>query len=161
MLIQPEYCENIIVGVTYMRKFHWYVTNKTIWILDYQKKYDSLEKYYAQIGHSKKQFIYEVGDFNSFCKDRWGISVLNNDSAKVFFSKIEQNEADTDELKKAFDCADDKSDYFPVLYIDFDKRELFSYFPEPENFQDFVPDGWNGVYKNFDNLIPIDKKYWA
>ncbi len=36
MLLQPEYCTNIIAGVTYKRRFYWFVTDKSLWFLDYE-----------------------------------------------------------------------------------------------------------------------------
>lgn len=160
MLLTPKYCENIIVGVTYKRKFHWYVTDKLLWFLDYNKMYKALQDLYNQMGRSQKRFIYEVGDFNSFCEERWGIAVVNNSTAKDFLDKIGKYEVFSDELKNMFDSASDKSDYFPVLYVNFDKKELYSYFPEPESFEDFVPDDWKGIYQNFDNIILKSERYW-
>lgn len=37
---------------------------------------------------------------------------------------------------------------FPSFFIDFDKKIFFSYFSEPGSYEDFVPDGWIGIYKN-------------
>ena len=37
MVLEPLYAENIIVGVIYNKKFKWYVTDKELWFLDYNK----------------------------------------------------------------------------------------------------------------------------
>ncbi|MBQ6462179.1 MAG: hypothetical protein IJJ59_02505 [Pseudobutyrivibrio sp.] len=50
--------------------------------------------------------------------------------------------------------------YNPSLYIDFDNKQLISYYAEPESFEDFVPDGWTGEYREFENQIPENQKYW-
>ncbi len=36
-MLMPKYAENIIVAVEYKKKCQWYITNKLIWILDYEK----------------------------------------------------------------------------------------------------------------------------
>ena len=50
--------------------------------------------------------------------------------------------------------------YNPSIWIDFDQKEFISYYAEPEAFEDFVPDGWVGVYGCFESKIPDGEKYW-
>lgn len=160
MLLQPEYCTNIIVGVTHKRRFYWFVTDKSLWFLDYEKLYKSLEHSYIEMGRSKKRFIYEVGDFAQFCEERWDISVVNNKSIDKFLDKIKKYMVNSEELGELLKNDPKNQAYYPALYVDFDRKELYSFFPEPENFQDYVPDGWNGVYEKFDALIPVRYRYW-
>lgn len=54
----------------------------------------------------------------------------------------------------------DKLAYNPLILIDFESRVLTSYYPEPESFEDFVPDGWSGKYQDFAADIPQNKRYW-
>ena len=37
---------------------------------------------------------------------------------------------------------------------------LISNYAEPESFEAFVPNGWEGGYKDFSNKIPINQQYW-
>ena len=160
MLLQPEYCTNIIAGVTYKRRFYWFVTDKSLWFLDYEKLYKSLENAYIKMGRTKKRFIYEVGDFTQFCEDRWNISIVNNKSVDKFLDKIRKYTVTSEELGELLENEPGNQEYYPALYVDFDRKEFYSYFPEPENFEAFVPDGWNGVYEKFDTLIPVNYRYW-
>ena len=48
----------------------------------------------------------------------------------------------------------------PGLFVSFDSKAFFSYFPEPTHFENFAPDGWTSVYKPFFDLIPLKERYW-
>lgn len=37
---------------------------------------------------------------------------------------------------------------FPCFFINFDSKIFISYFSEPGSYEDFVPDGWIGIYEN-------------
>ena len=54
---------------------------------------------------------------------------------------------------------DRKKDYDAALFIDFDRNTLYSQFPKPESFENFIPIGWHGEYRDFMSLIPADKRY--
>lgn len=162
--MKPEYCENVIIGVMYKRKFNWYLTHKLLWRMDYRKEYKMWEEWYAGQERTKKRFDHEVGSFEDFCKRRWGIAVLNEKSAESFFKHIERHSVSVDELSSLYSNAEDEDEeisLIPVFYVDFDKKHFYSYFPEPENYEDFVPDGWSGEYCCFDSFIPKDKVYWS
>lgn len=159
--MNPKYCENIIVGVVYKRKFNWYITNKELWHLDYDKEYKSWKECYNKMGRSEKQFNYDIGSFEEFCSNRWGIQILNTENANIFFDKIEKYKVSVTKLKNMFiNAGQEKYNYYPSLYVNFDKKHFYSYFPEPENFENFVPDDWIGDYLKFYELIPKDKRYW-
>lgn len=40
----PDSSDDIIVGVLYDSVFNWYVTDKEIWYLDYQKRIEAFRK---------------------------------------------------------------------------------------------------------------------
>lgn len=42
----------------------------------------------------------------------------------------------------------------PAIFVDFDARVLYSYFPEPAGFENYVPDNWIGLYHYFHDNIP-------
>lgn len=54
----------------------------------------------------------------------------------------------------------DKLAYNPSILIDFENRVFISYYPEPESFEAFVPDGWIGKYQDFTEEIPEKQRYW-
>ncbi len=46
------------------------------------------------------------------------------------------------------------------MYVDFDKKLLYSMYIEPASYEDYVPVGWNAKYKSFLDIIPAEKRYW-
>jgi len=159
-MLMPKYAENIIVAVEYKKICQWYITNKLIWILDYEKKYNILKDYYISIGRSLKRFNYEVGSINDFSKSRFGILILDESKANLLLSNIENYKVSTVELRNMYSLAYDKQIYLPSLYVNFDKRCLMSQFPELDKFEDFVPNGWKGYYKKFESLLNKKMIYW-
>ena len=53
-----------------------------------------------------------------------------------------------------------KYNYMPSLYVDFDRKELFSIYSEPASYEDYVPPGWKSDFKSFVDLIPKEYCYW-
>lgn len=160
-MLKPCYCENIIVGVIQNRKFNWYVTHKDLWKLDYVKLYDNIKKQYEMMSFSQKKFEYDVGSLEYFCGNRWGIAVLDKKNSEFFLKKIEDCMIDVNTLREMYlKAGQDQFEYLPVLYVDFDKKILYSYFPEPETFENFVPNNWVSEYKNFYKFIPKHMIYW-
>ena len=161
-MLEPKYCENIIVGVKFNKKFDWYLTQKDLWKMDYPKLYESIKEQYERLSFSQKKFEYDVGSFEYFCGTRFGIAVLDEKTADKFLEKISKYKMETDKLQEMFLSSDpgDKVSFVPALYVDFDSRILYSYFPEPEDFEGFVPKNWTGVYKNFYGLIKKEFVYW-
>lgn len=159
--LKPIYCENVIVAIMWKNKFYWCITHKDLWKLDYIKLYENIKMQYEKMSFSHKKFIHDVGNFEYFCGARWGISILNEKSVDQFLKKIEKNIIDTDELRNMYlDSSGAKIECLPVFFVNFDKKSFYSYFPEPESFERFIPDNWNSEYINFYNLIPIEKVYW-
>ena len=146
----PKYNEKIIVLVRYKASYQWYVTDKEIWFLDLRKLIASF---------SNKGYM--VSDPNDF-SDRFDIDVVSEHNAENFLTSIQEAKASNDELREMMQ---DKiyshiTDMSPVLYVDFDDRKLSSYYPEPASYEDFVPAGWKGIYKDFSKEIPQNYKYW-
>jgi hypothetical protein len=160
MELAPEYCKNIIVGVIYKRAFEWYVTPEDIWFLDLKANYEALKSWYAREGRSEKRFMHEVGDFERFIGYRYGIGIVDTDTAEDFLNNIGHYKAGTDELAEWFGIEDDKSNVWPILLVDFDKKHLISYCPEPFGYENCAPPGWKSEYRDFLNEVPQDKIYW-
>ncbi|MBQ8781360.1 MAG: hypothetical protein IJZ72_06795 [Oscillospiraceae bacterium] len=160
--MKPEYCKNVIVGVVYKKKFSWYITHKDLWRMDYRKEYDMWKKFYAENGRTEKRFVYEVGSFQQFCERRWGIEVLDEKSAECFLEHVFKKQISADKLREIYSVSDGNDlSLNPVFYVDFDKRIFCSNFPEPENFNDYIPAGWGCKYCGIDSLITKNQAYWS
>ena len=44
--------------------------------------------------------------------------------------------------------------------LDFDKKTLYSQFPEPFGFENYIPKDWQGKYMSFIENIKDEDKYW-
>lgn len=94
--------------------------------------------------------------------DRFNIAVVNEDTAEDFLQKLNDFEVGTEELRKMLEqrTYSHISDMLPSLYVDFDDKELTSYYPEPASYELYVPKGWLGKYEQFIEVIPEDYRYW-
>ncbi|MGG0276947.1 hypothetical protein [Bacillus rhizoplanae] len=155
MVLEPLYAENIIVAVIYNNEFKWYVTDKELWFLDYNK----LDNAYENLGISIED--------NDEAEERNGIKVLDNENVEVFLPRINKYITTKEELSyllleniKGKIEGEDLLDFSPVLLINFDYKILYSMFPEPASYEEYVPQDWNGKYEDFTELIPKSEKYW-
>lgn len=154
MELEPIYNENIIVGVVYNGTFNWYVTDTEWWFLDQVKWGDS----FAQFTQA------ELPDDYS---ERFNIAIVNEDTAEKFLENIKEYAVPTTQLKKLLtevieimENQDDLLDLCPVLFVDFDNKQLLSMYPEPASYERFVPEGWQGRYEDFTSKIPSQSRYW-
>ncbi|MBO1626080.1 hypothetical protein [Bacillus arachidis] len=155
MILEPLYAENIVVAVIYNSEFKWYVTDKELWFLDYNK----LNNAYKNLGVSIED--------NDEAEERNGMKVLDNENVEVFLPRINKYITTKEELNyllleniKSKIEGEDLLDFSPVLLINFDDKKLYSMFPEPASYEEYVPKDWNGKYKDFTELIPKLEKYW-
>lgn len=147
--MKPIYAEKIVVAIKNDNFIEWYILEKDFCFLDYTK----LENEYI-----KKGYKIVIDD-----TPRFGIKVINELTKRFFLDKIEQYKVATEELKKMLIHEKEYSEklaYNPSILIDFDNRILISQYSEPESFEYFVPDGWNGKYQNFEKDIPLIQRYW-
>ncbi|TKI81216.1 hypothetical protein FC699_34140, partial [Bacillus wiedmannii] len=86
MILEPLYAENIIVAVIYNNEFRWYVTDKELWFLDYNK----LDNAYKNLGVSIED--------NDETEERNGIKVLDNENVEVFLQRINKYNTPKEEL---------------------------------------------------------------
>lgn len=138
MKLMPEYAHVLIVGVVFQSSWSWYITEREYWFLNLEME------------------------------DRFGIEILNESTAKDFLPRIEEYRVPTSELsdmledlKDAFENYDEVLEFLPTIYVNFDKREFYSLYPEPMSFEDYVPEGWLGEYKDFYGLVPVQERYWV
>jgi hypothetical protein len=146
MQIEPVYAETIIVGLLYKNQFRWYVTDKEVWFLDYRK----LANAYGNIEIANEE------------DERIGINIVDETTIDVFLARIETYIVATEMLHKLLAEAkrENQLDYSPALFIDVDDRTLYSMFPEPASYEEYVPNGWSGKYDDFTNLVPSVERYW-
>lgn len=119
MFNNPKYPETIIVLLKYKKSYRWFVTDKEIWFLDLKKLISS----YLEKGFE----IHNPDDFS----DRFDIAVVNEDTVKEFLQKISNFEVSNEELRKILlqRTYSHIFDMLPSLYVDFDDKELISYYP--------------------------------
>ncbi len=94
---------------------------------------------------------------------RFGIKVVNKLTKTLFLDKIKEYRISTEELKRMLmneSNYNEKLAYNTSILIDFENEVLMSYYAEPESFEDFVPDGWDGKYQDFAADIPQNQRYW-
>lgn len=146
-----EYGRDIIVGVVCSCSFHWFVSEKELWVLDQVK----WKAFFEDAGFTTPDGF----------ADRFGIGVVNEETADQFLCCMQGDLISTSELRAIFKDADPSdpdavSHLFPALFIDFDSKRLISNFSEPLEYERFAPDGWEASYGQFDNYIPFDQRYW-
>lgn len=161
MLLEPKALENIIVGLLFDNSFKWYVTPKDLWFLDRNKQADAYIKKFKEIG------LGNIGNNIEEDDERKGIEVLDEHSFIDFAPRINKYSVSTEELRglvKLNILTKSKEDTFysflPSLYVNFDKRELYSLYSEPASYEDFVPENWRGVYEDFLSKIDREDRYW-
>lgn len=147
--MKPIYAENLVVAIKYDGCIEWYILEKDYCFLDYIK----LEEAYC-----KKGYGVVIDD-----TPRFGIKVVNELTQTLFLDNIQEYRIATEELKNMLMDElnyNDRLAYNPSILIDFDNKVLTSYYAEPDSFEDFVPDGWNGKYQDFTLDIPQNQRYW-
>lgn len=152
MKFNPEYAENIIVGIIYKNQFSWYITEKSFWVLDYEKNMNE----YIENGYGN--LIFE-----GFLNSRLNIPIVNSKTVDNFLEKIAEYKTETQELKDfVFNkiIEDTILELAPSLFVDFDNKILYSNYPEMLPFERYVPEGWIGEFKDFVDYLPKDEIYW-
>lgn len=147
--MKPIYAEELVVAIKQKEHIEWYILNKDLCYLDYTK---------LETAFRKKGYEVTVDD-----TPRYGIKIVNELTQESFLYNIKGNRITTDELKKMLmnePNYNDKLAYNPSILIDFDNRVLMSHYAEPESFEHFVPNGWQGKYQSFEECIPKNLRYW-
>ena len=151
-MINPEYAENIIVGIQNNNRFNWYILNKLICLLDL----NSL--------NSEEFELYMKNDFcGSFRKD---LKTVDKNNIELFLVRIKTFMASCENLQQMilnglknlnnFEI----DNFFPVLFFNFDKKILYSQYPEYFNFENYLPQQWSYIYDDFSDLLKTEDKYW-
>ncbi|MCM3783500.1 hypothetical protein M3231_10980 [Neobacillus mesonae] len=135
MKLNPEYAQTLIVGVIFRNTWNWYVTEREYWFLNVEME------------------------------DRFGIEVLDETTASEFLGHITELRVPTSDLRQLLNSLtisqnDDLLEYYPAIYVNFDKRIFYSSFPEPMSFEHYAPPGWTSEYRSFLDNVPEEEKYW-
>ena len=84
-----------------------------------------------------------------------------------FLPRIDKYSVSTEELRELLKLnllIESKEDTFynflPSLFVNLNKRELYSLYSEPSSYEDYVPENWRGVYEDFLSQIAREQKYW-
>ncbi|GAA3954470.1 hypothetical protein GO495_31425 [Chitinophaga oryziterrae] len=151
MIKNPLYGDDIIVLIRYDNEYFWYLSEKTIWVMNYTKW---------------MEIFYPFSNKKATIPEREGLDILNRDNWLEFKERNVELATNREELRRLIEFNlpitswDEKGELFPALFLDFDKNILYSLFPESLAFERYVPEYWTGLYEDFYSLIPDAEKYW-
>lgn len=161
MLLEPKSTQNIIVGTLVEDNFKWFVTEKDLWFMDYEKRRNDYKN------KIKKYNLHYDMDTHIINNERKDIDILNEFTIGKFINNIQMYKVTTDELRELVELSlviDGKKityfNFLPSLYLDFDNRELYSLYSEYESFEAYVPNNWIGIYEDFLNKIDTRYQFW-
>ncbi len=151
-MIKPEYAENIIVGISINNSFKWYILNKFLCLLNLKNLSSEEIELYMR---------------NDLCRSiRKDFLIIDTDNIELFLQNIKKYMVNCESLQllildglKDFDNFE-IDDFFPVLYFDFDKKIVYSQYPEYFDFESFLPEKWSFIYDDFSDLLEDADKYW-
>lgn len=149
--MEPSYDEIVIVGITFKNKLNWYIADKFLWIMNLEMlSKEDLDNYFEDEELKSK---------------RYDIRILSEENIEKFLTKIKEYKLDENVLRlkilNRLEKQDDEIDeYYPVLMMDFDNKVLYSQYPEPFSFENYIPNGWEGKYTSFFENIKEENKYW-
>jgi hypothetical protein len=149
----------IIVVVKHDGCFRWYKSDRDLWVLDWHKWTKESRDAGFQVPESDPA-------------ERFGISIVNNETAAKFLAAMEQFRISADdlatELVARFPGAQswwDVGDLFPILFVDFDRKHVCGFYPEGTRLERYIPDGWTSEFEDFQTKYPEERfprsaKFW-
>lgn len=152
--------EVVVVAVRYEGRIRWFRCDRDWWIMDVNKW--------------RIEFIqngYDVPEFNDAY--RFGFKVVNEKNAAEFLACLKDYEVAPDtlamELVKRYQTAYswwDVGDLFPMMFVDFDRREVGAFYSQGAAMERYVPDGWTGRFVDFateysEDAFPTSSKFWV
>jgi len=158
----PKAYQDIIVGLNWKGQFSWYVSEKEMWFMDLNKLRDITIKRFTEEGIPLSRMWSTEDD-----EERGNIRILSEESIDLFLPRISKYAASVDELREYLKLAIEIEtreyvffEYMPTLFIDFDKKVLYSMYTEPASFEDYVPESWQGYYQDFLDMIVPNERFW-
>lgn len=152
--------ENAVVTVRYEGRIRWFRCDRDWWVMDVNKWRNE----FVQNG-------YDVPEFNDAY--RFGFKVVDEKNAAEFLACLKDYEVAPDtlaiELAKRYQTARswwDVGDLFPVMFVDFDRREVGAFYSQGTAMERYVPDGWTGRFVDFateypEEVFPTSSKFWV
>ena len=152
--------ETVVVAVRKADRVRWFRCDRDWWVLDAEKWRNEFI-----------QYGYDVPKFNS--EYRFGFKIVNERNATDFLARLTDYEVAADslafELAKRYQSARswwDVSDLFPIMFVDFDKREVGAFYSAGAAMERYVPDGWVGRFIDFateypEEVFPTSSKFWV
>lgn len=141
-MIEPKYDTNIIVGIKLENNVEWYI----------------LDKYMCFMDGNGLAFSGEVREI------RRKFPIISEKNIIPFLKQIEQYKMNMDiirlQILEALKTNEDLEDYYPVILMDFDEKIFFSQYPEPVDYEYYLPENWKEEYTNFRKYITEEKQYW-
>ena len=141
-MLKPIYDTNIIVGIKLENKVEWYI----------------LDKYMCFMEGSDIEFTGETKEIRNL------VPIISEENILPFLTQIKKYKMNIDFIRlsilDAMKKNEDLEDYFPVVLMDFDKKIFFSQYPEPIDYDYFLPEHWKEEYTSFKKYIPEEKQYW-
>lgn len=141
-MLEPIYDTNIVVGIKLENNIEWYI----------------LDKYMCFMDGNNIEFSGEVQEI------RKKIPMFSEKNVAPFLKQIEKYKMNMDIMRlhilEALKTNKDLEDYFPIILMDFDQKIFFSQYPEPIDFEYYLPENWKEEYTNFRKYIPEEKQYW-
>ncbi|MBC2398781.1 hypothetical protein BD780_000886 [Clostridium tetanomorphum] len=156
MMLEPDGVGTVVVLIKFNNLLQYYVTDKEIWILNEE----ILKNAFIEKG-------YEIPEYEDDI--RYGFSILSEKNIVSFLARVVNFKVSKEELKEYYiiykELYGDIDVHYaatPIFYIDFDKREFYSFFTEPGSYEKYIPYGWNGYDKagKYDKYVPSEMKYW-
>lgn len=150
----------VIVVLKRNGQFHWYKSERELWVLDQ----DKWEKDFVDAGYPPS---------DSDDDERFGIPVVNDYTMKQFLSKMEQYKVEKAKLENALKVRFpeatswwDVGKLFPIMLVDCDKRHVSAFYLDGARMERYVPEGWTGEFDDFANNaseedFPIQERFWV
>ena len=151
--------ELVLVVVKHRNLFRWFKSDREFWVLDLSK----WTKDFVDAG-------YKVPDSDPAA--RFGIPVVNENTADRFLSELTPFEVSPDDLGKKlvarFPEAQswwDVNDLFPIFFVDFDGKHGCGFYHEGIRMERYVPEGWTSEFEDFmtkypEERFPLQEKFW-
>ncbi len=150
----------VVVVVRYNEKIKYYRSIVDFWVLDYNKWDDDFREHGVDVCEG------------NIDEERFGIVVVNEETATCFLECMSEFEVKKDELGSEltthFPSARswwDVKELFPIMFIDFDKKKVGAFYSEGTPVEHYVPDGWIGEFIDFaidydEDTFPEAEKFW-
>lgn len=161
--------DGIIILVNISNKFYWYVMEKEMWVLDLKKWQEETmsiikEKREKLPVEELPDFIRDINKLKEWesipiDSDRLGFPILNEKNIKKYLNTIYNYKLTYGELeeflKSYFETIGKQGLKYPEFYIDVSNKTFYNFYPEPGSYEEYVPDGWKGLYSNYpDKIVP-------